>query len=222
MNSFGLTRCRRRIRVTGAGTRVFASLGLATALFPQVGGAQTSAEVAAVLRTEPGQTRSSFLQLFEAGLGSAAPTFEFRFGFSTGEEPVSGGFLDAATVTLRDAAGEFTAVIGTIDRSGASWAPPTPGGLSLDLSKIIPEEFPFPDLEPDLFHKFGYRVTVEIPEPMRGRPLELYLDLFNNLDPIASLGWISTPVVVPEPGTENLLLIGLLGAAGYRWRRAGR
>lgn len=198
------------------------ALGLSLALFPQAAGAQASTEVAAVLRTEPGQTRSSFLQSFEAGPAAGIPMFEFRFGFSTDEEPVSGGFLDAATVTLRDAAGEFTAIIGTIDRSGASWAPPTPGGLSFDSSGIVPEALDFPDLEPDLFHKFGYRVTVEIPEPMRGRPLELYLDLFNNLDPIASLGWISTPVVVPEPGTGNLLLIGLVGAAGYRWRRAGR
>lgn len=194
-------------------------LAFASLLLPWMATAQSSVEIDSVLQTTPGQELASSQQAIASMPGPFTSVLQFVFGFSTDETVELGGFLDSATVTLRDVNGEFSAVIGTLDRSGSYWAPFNPGGLTLEPSSIVREETAFPDLDPLHDYLKAYEVSFTIPEEMRGLDLVLHFDLFNNQNSSGSLGWISKAVVVPEPGTGLLVFAGILFLFGLRWRQ---
>jgi hypothetical protein len=143
----------------------------------------------------------------------------FEFGFGADETVSPGAILDSFTVTVQDAAMANTLVLLTADAGGFVWAPPTPGGVVISPDAILRSNIPFPSLQPVLANQSAFAVTVPLPTAFTGT-VNVHFDLFDNLNPTASLGWYRG-VVIPEPGTWVLLLGGLL-AVWMRKRRFRR
>lgn len=139
---------------------------------------------------------------------------EFEFGFATDETPTPGETLDSFTVTVQDAAMIHTLILLTADASGIVWLPPTPGGLWIPPSLIFWRHVPFPSLQPVLAYQSAFAVSVPLPEVYSSGPVNVYFDLFDNLNPTPSLGWFRG-VQVPEPSAWALLIAGGILA----WRR---
>jgi hypothetical protein len=78
----------------------------------------------------------------------------------------------------------------------------------LPPDSILRSTIPFPSLQPVLANQAAFAVTVPLPTAFAG-PVNVYFDLFDNLNPTPSLGWYRA-VVIPEPGTWALLSFGLL------------
>ncbi len=141
---------------------------------------------------------------------------EFAFGFATDEQIEPGQFLDSFTVTLQaDGDASATVIYFTADLSGVTWAPFSPGTLFISPESIERTVITFPDLSPftptpvPIGHRLAYDITVPVPEGLRGQPVTLYFDLFDNQNLHASLGWVEA---VPEPSTIWLAVI-----AGISW-----
>ena len=161
-----------------------------------------------VLRTGGGVplvTSSQGLQL----ASNALPTeLYFEFGFATDETPAPGTIHDSFTVTVQDVAMMNTLLLLTADASGLVWAPTTPGGIVFPPDAIVRSAVPSPSLQPVLANQTAFAVTVPLPTVFSG-PVNVYFDLFDNLNPTASLGWYRG-VIIPEPGTWALLVAGML------------
>jgi hypothetical protein len=138
------------------------------------------------------------------------PELLISIGFATAETWAPGSILDSVSLTLRDSAMPNTAVFTTIDGGGVLWAPATPGGLAIDPDSIIRSTLPFPGLTPDLPFKWAFLLRLPVPEAMRGRSLDLHLDLFDNQNGSHSLGWMSEVAVIPEPSGPLILGCGVL------------
>jgi len=138
------------------------------------------------------------------------PHVVFDFGFATDETPGPGAFLDSFTVTMQSTNQQFTAVYLTADATGVAWAPPTPGGLPLDPAAITAKNIPYPSLQPVLATKSSYEVSAPIPSQFLGASVNVFFDLFDNLDNRTSQGWFNNlnVVSVPEPGVLSLVLAG--------------
>src|SRR5207249_3650900 len=95
------------------------------------------------------------------------------------------------------------------DLSGVSWAPPNPGGLSLDPVNILRSPFPFPPVTLGFSNIFAYSVDFPIPASLAGGSATLYFDLFDNQNPLNSVGWADNISVIPEPDPTFLGLVGL-------------
>ena len=147
------------------------------------------------------------------------PWLSFHFGFETDETIGPGTIFDAFTLSLVDEQLALTAVLLTADVSGVVYGPSTPGAVPL-----LPEDFtasliPIPDLQPNLSQQMASSLTVMLPPEFAGANTTLYLDLFDNQNGIASLGWFSNLTVVPEPSVPLLIGAGLLGLATFRYLR---
>jgi hypothetical protein len=94
----------------------------------------------------------------------------------------------------------------TADASGVVWAPTTPGGIVFPPDSILRSAVAFPSLQPVLANQTAFAVTVPLPTVFSG-PVNVYFDLFDNLNPTPSLGWYRA-VVIPEPRTWALLVAG--------------
>src|SRR6185295_584922 len=132
------------------------------------------------------------------------------FGFATEEEVIPGVFLDSVTASLQavnDAS--QTVILFTVDRSGPNWAPLSPGSLFIDPDSIQRQSAAFPNLQPQLPHQLAYQVTVAIPVVLQNRPLNLYLDLFDNQNSLRSLAFVGPFAPVPEPGWIGFGIVGL-------------
>ena len=112
----------------------------------------------------------------------------------------------------------FLAAVVTADASMTRWAPAITGGLRLDSSEIQRTEIPFPDLSPGHPYQIAYSVRAFIPEELRGEPLKFHMDLFSNANGVGSMAWVNQPVVVPEPTTGLILLVGVIFYFGFKWR----
>jgi hypothetical protein len=183
------------VMILGAGIRV--GRGQGTVVFHNTGAGQ-------VLVTE---TRSIFV---DAGLQQ--PRLIFDFGFATDETPAPGAFLDSFTVTVQDSAQQFSAVYLTADATGVLWAPQTPGALQIDPASITANPLSYPSLQPVLANRTAFQVTAPIPSQFLGTTVNVFFDLFDNLDPTISQGWFSnlSASSVPEP---QVWVLSLAGAA---------
>jgi hypothetical protein len=153
------------------------------------------------------------LTILRSGIiaNSQSPFLQFQFGFATDEVIAPGVFLDSVTASLQplnDVA--QTVILFTVDRSGANWAPPSPGSLSIDPGSIQRQSIVFPSLTPQLTNRVAYEVTVAIPVTLRNRPLNLYFDLFDNQNSLRSLAWLGPFAPVPEPGWVGFAACGLV------------
>jgi len=162
----------------------------------------------AVLNTGGGLplvTSSQQLQIPSSPL--PVPLF-FEFGFGTDETISPGAILDSFTVTVQDAAMLNTLVLLTADAGGVLWAPKTSGGVAIAPEDVGRTPIEYPSLQPVLANQSAFAVTVPLPTVFTGQ-VNVYFDLFDNLDGTASLGWYRG-ATIPEPGTWALLGIGLL------------
>lgn len=146
----------------------------------------------------------------------------FDFGFATDEVPAAGTFLDSFSVSVQDAAQSFSAIYATADATGVSWAPPTPGTLFIDPASILVSPISYPNLQPVLGKQNGFEVTAPIPAQFLGGSINVFFDLFDNLDNRASQGWFSglTVVSVPEPQVWALLFLGFAWLRTCKRRRS--
>jgi len=163
------------------------------------------------------EVRSIFI---DAGLQQ--PHLLFDFGFATDETSAPGSFLDSFTVTIQDSAQHFSAVYLTADASGLSWAPQTPGALSIDPVSISSNPLTYPNLLPVLANRSAFEVTAPIPAQFLGGSVNIYFDLFDNLDSKTSQGWFNNLSLasVPEPQVWALFLAG--GALIWGFKGRGR
>ncbi len=156
-----------------------------------------------VFRTGTGEPLLSLSVPFDVPPSNAPAMLRFEFGFATDEPDVPGTFSDSFSVTLQRNDQSATALLLTADRSGVQWAPPTAGGLNLNPADIQRTETNLPSLTPDLATKFAFSVSFILPSVFAGGPLNLFFDLFDNLNSIASLAFVrgvrieSTALTVP-------------------------
>jgi hypothetical protein len=139
------------------------------------------------------------------------PYLRFDFGFATDETPTAGAFLDSFSVSIQDASQSFSAIYATADATGIAWAPPTPGTLFIDPASILVSPISYPNLQPVLSRQNAFEVTAPIPSQfLVGGSINVYFDLFDNLDNRTSQGWFSGLTVssVPEPQVWALLCVG--------------
>ena len=139
------------------------------------------------------------------------PLLSLTFGFATDEIYAAGQLFDAFSISLQNLVTSNFAVLATTDAGGTVLAPATPGGVTLAPSVLALTSAAFPSLQPVLADQDAFRLVFNVPGEFLGAPLKLYFDLFDNVDPVPSLGFFSDIVVesVPEPGAAGLLLTGM-------------
>jgi hypothetical protein len=142
------------------------------------------------------------------------------FGFTTDESPGAAGFHDSFSATLQTLDQASTAIFFTIDIFGAQWAPSTPGTVSLDGNSIARDVISFPGGQAQLGQSVAYSVNAAIPESFLGKTVNLYFDLFDNVDGVNSKAVVGPVTIVPEPGGLSLLALGAVALASKKaWRR---
>jgi hypothetical protein len=162
-----------------------------------------------VLNTGNGQPLVSVATPLFVDAALVQPRLQFNFGFATDEISTPGTFLDSLTVTIQNADQSLTAVYLTSDASGTVLAPPTPGSLLLDAATINTSSIAYPSLQPVLANPHAFLISAAIPPQFVGGPINVFFDLFDNQNPIASQGWYNNLqiVSVPEPQAWTLLLL---------------
>jgi hypothetical protein len=166
-----------------------------------------------VLQTGGEEVLVSEQELLQTG-GVLLPALAFDFGFITDEIQMPGAFLDSFTVTIQDGA-SATAVLVTIDASGALWAPFSPGSVFFSDSDIERIASVPPGMQPISGRGVAYSVNVPLPTQFSGPSLTVYFDLFDNMNQTMSLGWYSNPRIVPIPEPQSGWLLAL--GAGSLW-----
>jgi len=140
----------------------------------------------------------------------------FEFGFSTDEVPMPGAFADSFTLSLENPQGQRL-YLATADAFGVNWAPTVPGSFPLPQAELRYSTVPYDSSVPERTFSLSYRVEVTVPPVWVPGDLQLRLDLFDNLNPIRSVGYVTAASVVPEPGVLGLFGLGLL--VPLFWRR---
>ncbi len=135
----------------------------------------------------------------------------FEFGFATNERFGPGQTFDSFTISVKSPSDVRALVVVTVDAGGNVFAPPSPGNFPVDADSIQREAVAFPSLEPVFAMQTAHMVSVPLPKELSGKPLEVVIDLFDNQDAVMSVGYYRSAIlVVPEPRTWLLLLIGLV------------
>jgi len=161
------------------------------------------------LQTGGGQPLVSQQEVLDTS-GIPAPELAFDFGFLTDEVPTPGSFLDSFTVSIGDDVGDVATLL-TIDTSGVTWAPVTPGGVPIEDSQILRTAITPPSQDPVNGRGTAYSVTVPLPQQLGGTNVTVFLDLFDNQDEVMSAGWSANLRMVntPEPQVAGLMVVAL-------------
>lgn len=170
---------------------------------------QGDQEILNTLDTVDGQVISSGVRPVMPGLVGDSLVLSLKVGFGTDEVFEPGTIFDAFSLTLQTADFSRTWVLATFDVSGVVWAPATPGAETLSESSIARTSINYPSLLPDFSFRHAYALEIALPGDAMGQPLNLYFDLFNNQNNVASQGWFTDVVVVPEPSVVALGGIGV-------------
>ena len=168
--------------------------------------AQSGAGDPRTLQTGLGLSLQTALVSFPALEANSGARLQFEFGFSTAEKVVANTFQDSFTVSL-ESAGGLQSFIVTGDASGASWAPATPGGLTLDSAAIQRSSLDFPSLPSTPGPGTAYSVSLPIPPQFVAQPLTVRFDLFDNQDSLGSLAYYRSVEMVPEPEVALLMAV---------------
>jgi hypothetical protein len=150
------------------------------------------------------------------------PRLQFNFGFATDESFVPNAILDSFTVTIQSSNQLYTAVYLTADASGVVWAPATPGALVIDPATIDFQAIAYPSLQPVLVLQRAFQVSALIPSQFLGGSINVYFDLFDNLNPQASQAWFSDLRVTAVPEPQAWMLLLLAGLSCWSFNRLKR
>jgi hypothetical protein len=123
---------------------------------------------------------------------------------------------------LQDPNQTLTAIYLTADASGVAWAPVTPGAWGLDPTSIRATALAYPSLQPVLNDQLAYQVSAAIPDQYKGHMVNVYFDLYDNLDARASQAWFGDLRVIMVPEAEVWrfwLLAGCLAGIAKRLKR---
>lgn len=183
---------------------IFTGLGMALGLVAP--GAQAQSLVLNTGQGEPLVTGSRSLPPWDP---VQTPRIALDVAFGTYEQSGPGRLQDSLTLTFQDASSGLTFVLLTMDASGVTWMPATPGGVTIDPAQLTWEVIPFPSLAstvPDT--RSAYHVSTVLPESFAGISPVLYADLFDNQDAFGSVGWVQT-VAVPEPESVFVTALGI-------------
>ncbi len=159
------------------------------------------------LRTGVGEPWTSV----SMGLGAvpAGGRLELEFGFTTAETWVPGAFPDSFTLRVVNEAGQSLYLV-TSDATGNVWAPLVPGAEPLDPGAVSRVPVAFVDPFEVLGSTWAFEAGVDLPVGWQGQTVTLWLDLFNNLDPAGSAAYLRRAVLVPEPGTMAVWVLGVV------------
>lgn len=167
-----------------------------------------------ILRTGGGTSLQTANVAFTTAAGD--PTLNILFGFASDEVVSPGAFKDSFTVSVSGSLGIYYLL--TSDANGLYWAPVTAGALLVDTNALSFEPVTFAISSEGLPVLAAYSLHYTLPAAWRGVPLEVHFDLFDNLDTEKSLGYGGV-VVVPEPASGTLLLLGMTAFRFLRYRR---
>jgi len=210
--------------ITRRGTRQRSPLYLAVALLLFVyllaGQIDRAQSQEAILPTVPNHPMQSSAMPLTIPSLSLQPILLFDFGFATHEFFLGGRRSDSFSFTLQSSDGLTTALILTADQTGVTWAPPNPGDLFISPDEISRTSLAVPGFAQGFSTRFAYSVSFPLPAGFTSGPVTLQMDLFDNQNPLDSLGWVGNVTIVPEP---SVIALGLLGAAlvilRNKWRR---
>ncbi len=194
-------------------------LALALLLLVQVSGLWAQGTIGGLpvssMQTGAGQSIATLSQVLNLP-ASGNLSLDFYFGFGTSEAPAPEQFFDSFSGTLQvNGDPDRTALYFTVDANDVAWAPPTPGAVLLN-----PVEFM---VDSQISHTLGaayprqwiFHVSLPVPPSFNGSEATFYWDLVDNQNPVISQVWLSSIVVVSEPGSLVLLGVGLV----LIWRR---
>jgi hypothetical protein len=180
---------------------------------------QGLAQPAALTTLETGGPVLRSLDVPAVALGPGR--YEFRVGFETEERPAPRFLADSFTISLAGSNPDRVIPLATLDTFGLTLAPSNPGGPVLDPAAIRWESVPL--LAPPKFSiAVSYRLTIDLPESLRGQYPTLGLDFFDNQNGVGSRGLMAGPAeIIPEPSSLALVGSGLgVAAWGCRKRRS--
>jgi hypothetical protein len=175
-------------------SHVFRRLTTSRLMALTVGGLEGSlqgADPSTVLVTGTGPVLLTTQQVLQIPAAVLSPRLQFDFGFATDEIQTPGTFADSFSITLQNGGTSSTALLLTADVTGVQWTPPNPGGLSLKPGDVTPHAIPFPaGLATNLDLRSAYSVSFDLPPELSGRPVTLFLDLFDNTNRVDSLAFL--------------------------------
>jgi hypothetical protein len=157
------------------------------------------------LNTGQGNALTSRSVILNLGT-STQPVVTFDFGFGTDELTVPGTLLDSFSVSIAAAVGSPVGQLITADAFGFVWGPANAGGFEVDGATITRRVVALPAGGGTFRSAEAFSVSWAIPQQFRGGgSVEVTFDLFDNLDQTASVGFFTSPVIVPEPSAVALL-----------------
>lgn len=161
-----------------------------------------------VLQTGSGVILTTALHPLANTTSPGGTRIDFEFGFASNETPEPSSFADSFTVSLENPLGQRV-YIATVDASGTLWAPGVPGSIPIQADDIQHVGIRYALETPAGAQTIAYSVSLRMPTLLQGEPLQLRLDLFDNLNTTPSQGYLHGAVVVPEP---TVVWLGGLGA----------
>jgi hypothetical protein len=171
---------------------VCAALWLAVGL-----GARADSSGANVLRTGAGEPLLSLTLPLAIPETTPLPRLAFKFGFATDELDTPQTFFDSFSLSLQGREPANTLLLLTADLLGVTWAPANPGGLSLSAESLTREAVGFGEVGTELRVKLAYAVSLSLPAVLAGQTATLFLDLFDNQNDRASLGYVDDITIIP-------------------------
>lgn len=153
------------------------------------------------------------------GLAEGPPArARFEMGFSTSES-AGPGLHDSVTATLTTLGDTPVAVLATIDLTGITLAPTSPGALTVNAAGITlaPVASRFAVVSGDTF-SVAYSIDLPVPAGLDGSNLKLVVDFVDVGDPGGSKAWFFVRSAVAVPEAKSWWLLGTLPAWAC-WRR---
>jgi hypothetical protein len=132
---------------------------------------------------------------------------QFGFGFATAETNALSAFLDAYSITLQTQDAQSTLLLQTADVNGVAWAPDNPGGLQVSPDLLLREALPTGGITSGYDKAWAFAVSLVLPSAFVGTTSTLYLDLFDNLNTLGSVGWLTYARLVPGLTTNTAPIV---------------
>jgi hypothetical protein len=174
------------------------------------------------LNTDSVQPLISQMLSLDTTVPGGQAQLDFDFGFATAESPVAGSFLDAFTVTLQNSGQTATAILFTADPTGLFLAPATPGTIIVNPASMSLNPIAYPSQQPIVPNQTAYHLSMAVPQEFASQPMNVYFDLFNNLDAFGSQAWFNNVRIAAVPEPQLCALCVLSGAILWAYRRKTR